>query len=96
MAGNMFVVGVGGYALTSTDGVNWTTSIIPDKPFLKSIAWDGQQYAAVGYKGVIYTSPDGAAWTEQISGTTDTLNGIAWNGENFVAAGGNTNEKNSA
>ena len=93
-AGNQFVA-VGNLdgstatpvALTSPDGVTWTshamntgTLTIPE-----DIAWNGSRYVVVG-AGAVATSTDGINWQESGVGIGGSF-AVAWNGQEFLACG---------
>lgn len=94
--GRYVVVGLGGLASTSTDGVAWTTAspvmtsgAAPTALALSGVVFDGTRFVAVGAGGAVATSPDGQAWTVTASATTQALSGIAVSpGGLLVAVGG--------
>jgi len=95
--GDLFVAVGWGVALTSTDGIHWTTHAIPDAPLLRGITWTGDKLVAAGgtlnadtnrFEGGIVTSTDGTSWSApQLTGTPSLLD-ITWTGSQLVAVGG--------
>lgn len=92
-SGTNFVAVGGSSALTSTDGVNWTTYSLTTANTLSSVIWDAtqNQFVAVGDAagsvGAVLTSPDGVTWTPQILSVIPVLYGVAKSGTNLVAVG---------
>ncbi|MBA4149841.1 MAG: hypothetical protein H0X66_17135 [Verrucomicrobia bacterium] len=82
----LVVTGSNGTILTSVDGVAWESRSAGSAISLRSIVWDGKQFAVAGF-GTILTSPDGITWTNRPLETSGSLISIASNGEQFVAIG---------
>lgn len=81
------IVAVGlSVAVSSPDGITWTTRAIPAGTY-NSVAWNGALYATVG-ASVAATSPDGITWTARTI-PAGSYTGIAWNGSVFAAVGAN-------
>jgi hypothetical protein len=86
-ASHFVAVGNCGSALSSTNGVNWTTSLSVTTNNLNAITYGDGQFVAIGNNGVVQTSPDGTNWTARSSGTSATLDAIAYGSGIFVAVG---------
>jgi fibronectin type 3 domain-containing protein len=87
-AGDQFV-GVGsGAAMTSPDGLSWSTTYVG---VMDTIAWSGSQYVGTYFYGggVVYTSPDAITWTEH-STSLASIEEIVWAGTEFVAIPSNS------
>ena len=102
-ASTLVAVGGQGTVLSSTNGSNWTSRVLPDGAgniYLDGVAWDGARFHAVGrdydfdisgWVGVIYSSSDGVIWTRRYKSTTsDTgLHAVASSGSASIAVGNN-------
>jgi hypothetical protein len=78
--------GESGRAWTSTNGIDWTTGILPPAiGRITGVAWNGTRFVLCGYNGEIATSTDGLNWTPQASGTNQVIYSVEWGGGNFVA-----------
>lgn len=77
-------------ALSSDDGVSWTTisGVLPLDGILKAIVGTGLLWVIGGNAGGIATSPTGSVWTTQVSPFPSSVNGIAYNGVNLFTAVG--------
>lgn len=85
---NLFVaVGDTGTVITSADGVNWAVGTTGSTANLRSVHWDGSQFATVGGGGAILTSTNGTSWTARTSGVTDSLETVAKLGTQLIAVG---------
>ncbi len=85
--GSQWVV-VGGYYLTSSDGVFWAVPRSAIEVYeLNRIKWNGSQWVAVGHNGTVVTSDNGINWVKQNTGSTKWLRDLAWNGSQWVAVG---------
>ncbi len=72
--------------VTSTDGVNWTPTIISGAPITRVAAYGSGLFVGLGtlpgVPGSLYTSPDGTNWTE-VSSETE-INGVTYGNGLFV------------
>ncbi|WP_135555315.1 InlB B-repeat-containing protein [Paenibacillus cymbidii] len=82
-------VGIGGTAMTSADGANWTihASGIESNTMLFSVTYGNGLFVAVGWAGKIFTSPDGVNWTSRTSGSGEYLYNVTYGNGLFVASG---------
>ncbi|MFF0430814.1 hypothetical protein ACFYU9_01115 [Streptomyces sp. NPDC004327] len=79
------IVAVGDSAMTSTDGITWTTQITDAYDTLADVVWTGSQFVVAGLGGTILTSPDGITWTTRKAGPSwEALQGVAWSGSVLV------------
>jgi hypothetical protein len=85
--GHDLFVAVGGTIVTSPDGVSWVERSSGPAPWLYSIAFGNNQFAAVGDGDTILTSSDGINWTNRSSGLENSLRSVAWGGGQFVTVG---------
>ncbi len=72
----------------STDGINWTSSLVSgfsgSSYCSKDIIWNGFVFVAVGqYRNIAY-STNGTNWTVVSTNSTGTFKSIAWGNNNFV------------
>jgi len=90
-SGTNYVAVGGSSAITSTDGVHWTTNSLYTANTLSCVIWDGTQFVAVGDApgsvGAVLTSQNGVAWTPQNVGVIPVLYGIAKSESTLVAVG---------
>lgn len=89
--GRRFFAGTG---LTSTDGVNWSSSSTgaDDKapPAFKALAWNGESYIGVRTVSGIWRSADGKTWSHQevqMKEPSGFLSGVTWNQSQVVVVG---------
>ena len=61
-AGTQFVAGGDGVALTSPDGLVWTSHPLGVSQSLLRLAWSGSGFVGIGDEAML-TSPDGVTWT---------------------------------
>jgi hypothetical protein len=84
----MVAVSSAPWVQTSTDGLAWTTRMLPaGATSLHGIARSASVWAAVGDSGSILSSPDGITWTKRDGGTASRLRSVTWDGSRFVAVG---------
>ena len=69
--------------MTSPDGLQWTTTPLPNGVALEGIAWGGSQWIGTG--AGLFTSPDAVNWTQRVSGIIFYTAG--WNGSQYLAIG---------
>ncbi len=93
-SGNLFVaVGDSGLVAIASDATtpDWALTRIPEKPFLKGIAWIDTMFVAVGSGGDIFTSVDGNSWDRQLwdvpSEDHKQLNDVTYSGSLMIAVG---------
>jgi len=91
-AGDQFVAVGSGPAMTSPDGLSWSTTYVG---VMDTIAWSGSQYVGTYFYGggVVYTSPDAITWTEH-STSLASIEEIVWAGTEFVAIPSNSSAGN--
>jgi uncharacterized repeat protein (TIGR01451 family) len=75
----------GGTALTSPDGVTWSSFTIAPGPPLEGLTTNGSTLVAVG--SGVYTSPDGETWTERPAPTPWELQDVAFDSRGAFAVG---------
>lgn len=71
---------LGALTYTSTDGVNWTRTIVPtEKKILRDIEWDAknERFVAVGDGGKMLVSKDGVSWVTLSVGTGNNISLIS-------------------
>jgi hypothetical protein len=89
--GNGRFVAVGGNnsvaAAALVEGTNWVvaTNLFSDE--LRSVAFDGNVFAAVGDNGVIVTSSDGTNWANVNNATDTNLRAVTRGDAGYVAVG---------
>jgi hypothetical protein len=81
------VTGQSGMVLVSSNGVEWTTQLIPTYSGMVGITYVGGMFVTVGGNGTILTSSDATTWTIRQSGTTAHLAAVTSNGNLLVAVG---------
>lgn len=80
-------------AITSPDGVTWTTRTLPVTGNWTSVCWGGTTglFAAVcSGTNFCATSPDGITWTLRLLPAIQNWNCVASNGTSYVAVGATT------
>jgi hypothetical protein len=82
------VIGYGGTILISSDGINWTSTIVLHEN-LKDITFGNNIFVAVGENGVVFTSTGGNIWIQQNTGTSVELLSVVYGKGIFVAVGYN-------
>jgi len=74
---------------TSPDGITWTARSAAQNIDFRSVAWNGNHFAAVGSSAVVNVSEDGITWTLATSGIAGLLwLGITSDGADFVGVAG--------
>ena len=72
------------YVSVSTDGINWTQTLIAVSS-INDIAYGGGVYVAVGSSGVCYTSADGVSWVQRGTiGAASAVTSITYANSLFV------------
>ena len=80
--------GLQGTIITSTDGVTWATTHVPDAPNLWDVTFhEGLGFLAVGMFGAMYLSADGAEWTPLTPGVAVNLRGSSRSPTRSVVVG---------
>ena len=93
VANGQFLTIVGGnalksnYALTSPDGLTWTSTAIPHSMGPRAIVYGNGRYTAVGGSGIVLTSTDGASWNADTASISGTQQALAVGPSGYVAAG---------
>ena len=87
-------VGDNGSIYTSTNGVDWTQTIVYRmSEWLRGVAFGGNTFVAVGENGKILRSTTGTSWSSITSGTSAHLNRVRYLGSGasgkFIAVGDN-------
>ena len=85
--GRYVAVGVNGVAISSGDGVNWTSRKSGTGSTLNCVTFGNGQFVAAGNNGVVLSSPDGTLWTPRSSGTSANLSGATFGGGELVLVG---------
>ncbi len=75
------IVGVGtSRAITSPDGVVWTTRAIEAGNF-EGVAWSGAVFSAVANSNIQDTSPTGVTWTPHATPAFNNKHAVAWSSD---------------
>jgi hypothetical protein len=82
--GRWFLLGDGGYALSSTDSIAWTQSAFLGSAALNAMAFGASTYVVVG--GTVRYSTNGTTWTAATAGA-QTFNDVIFANSLFVAVG---------
>lgn len=81
-------------AISSTDGINWTSSYISTSSYVvpSRIIFDGTKFVSAGWYGNagndIYTSTDGVSWTLSKTGQNGDWGALAYGDGKYVALAG--------
>lgn len=65
-------------AVSSPDGINWTTSPGTGTDYVNKVIWAGNQFFIACDKGIIHSSTDGANWNRIDTGITENLQAMAY------------------
>ncbi|MFX3636379.1 MAG: beta strand repeat-containing protein, partial [Candidatus Pristimantibacillus sp.] len=86
--GKYVATGQFGTVVTSSDGVTWTSQMLPNGggAYIYDVTY-GDKFVAVGQHGKLWTSLDGVDWTEQTSNTANYLQAVTYGNGQYVAVG---------
>ncbi|MBM3463782.1 MAG: hypothetical protein FJX76_16925 [Armatimonadetes bacterium] len=76
-----------GALLSSPDGLTWTACTSPTVEILRSVAFNGSEFAAVGDAGTIVISYDGTLWAVEETAEAEELWTVVFGNGRYVAGG---------